>query len=90
MPKYIVNSMDNIEVCASVLKLDKQITFMVTYETEKVTLSLMEKISFEANNKLNSGTYSNINEYVLDVVETSGTVNKNTIYRRLLFFELKA
>ena len=80
MPKYLVDSMDNIEVCASELKLDKQLTFLVTFESDRVTLSLMEKISFEGNIKLNSGTYSNINEYVLDSIETSGVVNKNTIY----------
>jgi len=80
MPKYIVDSMDNIEVCASELKLDKQLTFLVTFESDRVTLSLMEKISFESNIKLNSGTYSNINEYILDEIETSGVVNKNTIY----------
>ena len=80
MPKYIVDSMDNIEVCASVIKLDKQLTFLVTFEGSRVTLSLMEKISFEGNIKLNSGTYSNINEYILDSIETSGAVNKNAIY----------
>ncbi len=81
MPKYIVDSMDNIEICASVLKLDKQITFMVTFEEERATLSLIEKISFEGNVKLNCGSYSNINEYVLDQVETSGVINKNAIYQ---------
>ena len=80
MPKYLVDAMDNIEVCASELKLDKQLTFLVTFESDHVTLSLMEKISFEGNIKLNSGSYSNINEYVLDSIETSGVVNKNAIY----------
>jgi len=80
MPKYIVDSMENIDICASVLKLDKQITFMITYEGDRVVLSLMEKISFEANHKLNSGTYSNINEYILDEIESSGIVNKNAVY----------
>ena len=27
MPKYIVDTVDNIDVCSSVIKLDKQITF---------------------------------------------------------------
>ena len=80
--KYIADTTDNIEICLSAIKLDKQITFMVTYEGERVTLSLIEKLSYEANYKLNSGTYSNINEYVLDVVETSGVVDRNLIYKR--------
>lgn len=82
MEKYIVDTYDNIELCKSALKLDKQISFMVTFEGNKATLSLIEKINFEANYALNSGTYSNINEYVLDEVETSGEVNRNAIYQR--------
>ena len=82
MEKYLVQTYDNIELCKSALKLDKQISFMVTFEGNKVTLSLVEKINYEANFLLNSGTYSNINEYVLDSVETSGEVNRNVIYQR--------
>lgn len=80
MPKYIVETMDNIEICKGVLKLDKQIAFMVTFEGNKATLSLIEKLNYEANFALNSGTYSNINEYILDTVETSGEINRNAIY----------
>lgn len=80
MPKYIVETMDNIEICRSVLRLDKQVTFAVTFEGNKATLTLLEKLSYEANFKINSGTYSNINEYVLDFVETSGEINRNAIY----------
>lgn len=82
MKKYVVDTIDNIDICYSNIKFDKQITFMVTLEGNRATLSLVEKISFEANNKLNSGTYSNINEYILDEVETSGVVDKNALYRR--------
>lgn len=82
MDKYVVETMDNIEICKSVLKLDKQITFAVTFEGNKATLSLLEKLSYEANFAINSGTYSNINEYVLDSVETSGEINRNAIYAR--------
>ncbi|MBR4998372.1 MAG: hypothetical protein IKY10_00690, partial [Clostridia bacterium] len=82
MDKYIIETMDNIEICKSVLKLDKQITFAVTFEGNKATLSLLEKLSYEANFSINSGTYSNINEYVLDSVETSGEINRNAIYTR--------
>lgn len=82
MEKYIVQSYDNIELCKSVLKLDKQISFMVTFEGNRATLTLVEKLNYEANITLNSGTYSNINEYVLDMVETSGEINRNVIYQR--------
>ena len=43
MPKFIVETMDNIEICKSVLKLDKQISFAVTFEGNKATFSLLEK-----------------------------------------------
>lgn len=82
MPKYLVETMDNIEICRSVLQLDKHISFLITFEQDRAILSLIEKISYEANLTLNSGTYSNINEYVLDVVQTSGLINKNAIYAR--------
>ncbi len=82
MRKYIVDSMDNIEICLSELKLDKQLTFMVTFEANRATLSLVEKINMEGNYKLNSGSYSNINEYILDEVETAGEINRNIIYKK--------
>ena len=82
MPKFLVESIDNIEICRSEIKLNKHISFMVTFEGNKATLSLLEKINYEANFKLNSGAYSNVNEYVLDEVETSGVINRNVIYDR--------
>ena len=82
MEKYLVQTYDNIELCKSCLKLDKQISFMVTFEGNKATLSLVEKINYQANYALNSGVYSNLNEYLLDSVETSGEINRNAIYER--------
>lgn len=82
MPKFIVESMDNIEICHGAIMLDKPITFMVTFESDRATLSLIEKLSYEANNKIDSGSYSNINEFILDEVETSGVVDRNLIYKR--------
>ncbi len=82
MPKYIVDTVDNIDVCSSVIKLDKQITFFVVFEGEKVSLVLAEKVNFQANFKINSGLFSNINEYVLDSFETSGMVDKNAVYAK--------
>ncbi|MCQ2564296.1 MAG: hypothetical protein MJ152_00300 [Clostridia bacterium] len=43
---------------------------------------MAEKINYQANFKINSGIFSNINEYVLDSVETSGKIDRNVIYRR--------
>lgn len=82
MKKYLIDAIDNVEICHSALKLDKQITFMITYESDKATLSLVEKLSYESNIKINSGTYSDINEYILDTVETSGAIDKNLLYRK--------
>lgn len=80
MPKYIFETMDNIEICQSTLKFDKQISFMVVFEGNKATLSLIEKVSYESNHALNSGTWSNVNEYVLDEYETSGEINRQMLY----------
>lgn len=82
MKKFITDSEDNIEICKGELKLDRQFTFMVTFEEDKATLALLEKISYEANFKIDSGVYCNINEYILDQVETSGKINRNLIYQR--------
>ena len=82
MPKYVVEVMDNLEICLSIVKFDKQLTFLVAFEGEKATLSLLEKVSFEANNKLDAGTWSNVNEYVLDVVETIGEVDRQALYMK--------
>ena len=82
MKKYLIDTIDNVEICHSALKLDKQITFMITYESDKATLSLVEKLSYESNIKINSGTYSDINEYILDTVETSGAIDKNLLYQK--------
>lgn len=81
MKKFLVDTVDNIDVCVSQLKLDKQISFIVTFEEDKATLTLVEKMSYEANYKLNSGRYSNINEYVLDTLKTSGEVDHSAVYK---------
>lgn len=82
MRKFIVDSMDNMEVCHSEIKLDKPISFLVTFEGNKATLSLLELVKFEGNFKLDSGAYSNVNEYILDEVETAGEIDRNLLYRR--------
>lgn len=82
MPKYIVEAVDNYEICKSLVKLDKQLTFLITYEGERVTLSLMESVNFEGNSKLNIGSWSNVSEYELDYVLVSGEVNRTAIYSK--------
>lgn len=82
MRKFIVNSVDNIDICHGVVMLDKPITFMVTFESDRATLSLVEKMSYEANMKLDSGSYSNVNEFILDEIETAGEINRNLVYKR--------
>ena len=81
LEKRIIESIDNIDLCESFLKLDKPITFAITFQNDKATLSLLEKMNHGANFKLNGGAYSNINEYVLSEIETSGAVDKNAVYR---------
>ncbi|MBR2969778.1 MAG: hypothetical protein IKC49_01850 [Clostridia bacterium] len=82
MKKHIIEVDENIELCHGELRLDKPFTFVITYEKDRVTLSLLEKLNYEANFKLNSGAYSNINEYILDEIETSGIVDRNLVYKQ--------
>ena len=82
MRKYIVSTIDNVEICHSEIRLNRPITFLVTFEEDCATLSLIEKISHEGNYKENGGSVSDINEYVLDRVETSGVINRAAVYRR--------
>lgn len=81
MPKFIIDSVDNIDICHGELVLDKSITFAVSFEVDRATLSLLEKVNYGANFKLNSGIYSDVIETVLDSVDTSGVVDRNVIYR---------
>ncbi len=81
MKKFLVKTIDNIEICRGEIMLNKPITFMVTFEADRATLSLVERLSFEANLEIDSGTYSNVNEFILDEVETAGEVDRNKIYK---------
>ncbi len=82
MKKYIVESFDNIDICNSQLKLDRQLTFFATVDGDQATLSLVEKLNHQANFKLNGGVYSDIIEFELDRVEVSGEINKNVLYKK--------
>ena len=55
LKKYITETVDNIDICVSEIKLDKQISFLVTFEGERATLSLVEKLSYEGNFRTDSG-----------------------------------
>ena len=81
MKKFLVKTMDNIEICRGEVMLNKPITFMVTFEADRATLSLVERLSYEANLEIDSGTYSNVNEFILDEVETAGEIDRNKIYK---------
>ncbi|MBE7076719.1 MAG: hypothetical protein E7374_02375 [Clostridiales bacterium] len=80
--KYIVDTVGEIDICKSDLKLDKQLTFMISFEGNVATLTLAEKVCFEANYRINSGVFYNINEYFLDEIVFPGDVNKNIAYRK--------
>lgn len=82
MRKYVVSTVDNVEICHSEIRLNRPITFLVTFEEDCATLSLIEKIGHEGNYKDNGGSVSDINEYVLDKIQTSGIINKDVVYRR--------
>lgn len=82
MKKYIVDTLEDMEICDSEIVLLGPITFLVSYEQDYATLSLIEKVNYESNAKDDTGAYSNINEYILDTVQTSGRIDKNAIYRR--------
>ena len=82
MKKYIANTIDNMEVCQSEVRLFKPITFLVSFDEDCATLSLIEKISHLGNNKGNGGSYSDINEYILDRIETSGVINRQNVFRK--------
>ena len=82
MRKFISDSVDNIEICHGEFVVENPFIFAITYEGNRATLSILEKINLEANFKLNSGAYSNIKETILDQVETSGEINRNLLYKK--------
>lgn len=82
LPKYIVDSVGQIDICNSELKLDKQLSFMVSCEENRAVLLLVEKLNYDANFKTNAGGYGKVQEFVLDEVKTSGLVDRNLLYTR--------
>lgn len=83
MPKIIVDSVGGADLIRSAIKFDGYVHFMLTIEEDKASLILLEKINFESNVKYNAGSYTNMNEYVLeDIKIPDRDVDKNVIYAK--------
>ncbi len=83
MPKVIVDAIDGSELMRSKVKADTFFHFILSVEGNKATLSLLEKLHHQSNKTFNSGSYSDINEYVLDeVVVPDKDFNRNALYQK--------
>ena len=83
MPKVIVDSVGGADLIRSAIKFDSYIHFMLTIEEDKASLILLEKVNFESNVKYNAGSYTNMNEYVLEQVKIPDRdVDKNVVYTK--------
>ena len=83
MPKIIVDSLEDVDLIRSAVKFDNYLHFMLTINENKASLILLEKINFESNAKYNAGSYTNMNEYVLEEITIPDRdVDKNAIYTK--------
>lgn len=83
MPKVIVDSVGGADLIRSAIKFDSYIHFMLTIEEDKASLILLEKVNYESNVKYNAGSYSNMNEYVLEQLNIPDKdVDKNVVYTK--------
>jgi len=83
LKKQIIDEIDNMIICQSALTLNSHITFLISFDEDQATLSLLEKVNHEGNFKENAGSYSDISEYILDRIETSGVItDRSYIYNR--------
>lgn len=83
MPKIIVESLEDVDLIRGAVKFDNYLHFMLTVSENKASLILLEKINFESNTKYNAGSYSNMNEYVLDEITIPDRdIDKNAIYSK--------
>ena len=83
MPKVIVDAVDGSELMRSKVKADTFFHFILSVECNKARLSLLEKIYHQSNKTFNSGSYSDINEYVLDeVIVPDKDFNRNALYQK--------
>lgn len=83
MPKVIVENVEGVDLIRSKVKADAFFHFILSIEGNKARLSLLEKINYQSNRNLNSGAYSNINEYLLDeVIVPDKDVNRDALYQK--------
>lgn len=83
MPKVIVENVEGTDLIRSKIKGDAFFHFILSIEGNKARLSLLEKINYQSNRSLNSGAYSNINEYLLDeVIVLDKDVNRDALYQK--------
>ena len=83
MPKVIVDSVGGADLIRSAIKFDSYIHFMLTIDEDKASLILLEKVNYESNVKYNAGSYSNMNEYVLEQLNIPDKdVDKNVVYTK--------
>ena len=83
IPKIIVDNFNGVDLIRSAVKFDNYLHFMLVVEEDKASLLLLEKINFESNIKYNVGSYSNMNEYVLEEIKIPDKdIDKNIIYSK--------
>lgn len=83
MPKVIVDMNEGTDLIRSKIKGDAFFHFILSVEGNKARFCLLEKINYQSNRNINSGCYSNINEYVLDeVVVPDKDFNRNVLYQK--------
>lgn len=83
MPKVIVDAVEGSELIRSKVKADTFFHFILSIEGDKATFSLLEKVYHQSNRTLNGGSYSDINEYVLDeVIVPDRDFNRNALYEK--------
>lgn len=83
MPKVIVENVEGTDLIRSKVKADAFFHFILSIEGNKARLSLLEKINYHSNRNLNSGAYSNINEYLLDeMIVPDKDVNRDALYQK--------
>jgi len=83
MPKVVVDMMEGADLIRSTVKADAFFHFILTIEDNKATFKLLEKMHYQSNRDFNAGTYSNINEYVIDeVIIPDKDFDRNALYQK--------
>lgn len=83
MPKVVVEMVEDADLIRSTIKADAFFHFILIVEDNKASFKLLEKINYQSNRDLNSGSYSNINEYVLDeVIVPDKDFDRNVLYQK--------